>query len=178
MCKKCITIILCLIIFAAVLFAIFYYVRPYYQSWKIGHDYQKFENAYIDYFKNDIYGGKTPQETYNMYLDALKKGNVELASRYFFWKNQNEQKQKLTDLKTKGELQNYINGLPKWEELKEEEYWDKDGKQYSYEFVREKDEKYFDDLLQKEDVLKAGKYRASVIFQINTYANIWKIYSL
>ena len=31
----------------------------------------------------DTYGGKTPQETLDMFVDALKKGDVELASKYF-----------------------------------------------------------------------------------------------
>lgn len=31
----------------------------------------------------DTYGGKTPQETLKMYIDAVGRGNYELASKYF-----------------------------------------------------------------------------------------------
>jgi len=34
-------------------------------------------------YKNDLYGGKTPEETFVMYVEALKKGDLDLASRYF-----------------------------------------------------------------------------------------------
>lgn len=33
--------------------------------------------------KNDTYGGKTPEETLRLFIDALKKGDLELASKYF-----------------------------------------------------------------------------------------------
>ena len=40
-------------------------------------------NTYLDKFKNDTIGGKTPEETLKMFVAALKKGDVELASQYF-----------------------------------------------------------------------------------------------
>ncbi len=40
-------------------------------------------NTYLDKFKNDTVGGKTPEETLKMFVAALKKGDVELASQYF-----------------------------------------------------------------------------------------------
>jgi len=36
----------------------------------------------------DTYGGKTPQETLQMYIDAVEKGDYELASKYFIGDNQ------------------------------------------------------------------------------------------
>jgi hypothetical protein len=33
--------------------------------------------------KQDIYGGKTPQETVNLFIEALEKDDLELASKYF-----------------------------------------------------------------------------------------------
>jgi len=134
--------------------------------------------ALEDYFKNDSYGGQTPQETYALYQEALKRGDLDTASLYFFWERQVEQKQKLEDLQAKGELEKYIADLPKWGDLKEEEYWDKDGKKYSYKFVQKEDERYFDELLNKWDTFPAGEYKGEIILQFNKAANIWKIYSL
>jgi len=31
----------------------------------------------------DTYGGKTPEETLNLFIEALKKEDLELASKYF-----------------------------------------------------------------------------------------------
>ncbi len=40
---------------------------------------QNYERA----MRADIYGGKTPEETLKMFVEALKKEDVELASKYF-----------------------------------------------------------------------------------------------
>ncbi|MBI2591650.1 MAG: hypothetical protein HYW34_03170 [Candidatus Brennerbacteria bacterium] len=34
-------------------------------------------------YRNDTYGGKTPQETLDMFVAALRAGDVDLASKYF-----------------------------------------------------------------------------------------------
>ncbi|TSC96810.1 MAG: hypothetical protein Athens071426_446 [Parcubacteria group bacterium Athens0714_26] len=45
--------------------------------------YNAFEANYKKALTEDNYGGKTPQETLNMFIDALKKGDMELAAKYF-----------------------------------------------------------------------------------------------
>lgn len=40
-------------------------------------------NTYEEAMRNDAYGGKTPQETLNLFIDALEKEDIELASKYF-----------------------------------------------------------------------------------------------
>jgi ribosomal protein S21 len=39
----------------------------------------------------DTYGGKTPQETLQMYIDAVEKGDYVLASKYFIADNQEKE---------------------------------------------------------------------------------------
>ncbi|MBU3934604.1 hypothetical protein KKC00_01435, partial [Patescibacteria group bacterium] len=39
---------------------------------------EKFNQAIIDMFKADTYGGKTPEETFNMFVEALKNEDVDL----------------------------------------------------------------------------------------------------
>ena len=39
--------------------------------------------AYKKAMEADVYGGKTPEETLQLFIDDLKKGDVELASKYF-----------------------------------------------------------------------------------------------
>ena len=38
---------------------------------------------YDEMMRNDTYGGKTPEETLNLFVEALKNDDIELASRYF-----------------------------------------------------------------------------------------------
>ncbi|TSC60604.1 MAG: hypothetical protein LiPW15_482 [Parcubacteria group bacterium LiPW_15] len=43
----------------------------------------------------DTYGGSTPAETLQLYIDALKKNDFELASKYFIEKNRDAQHKKI-----------------------------------------------------------------------------------
>ena len=38
------------------------------------------QQAYIEEQKNDTYGGKTPEETINMFIEALKQNEIGRAS--------------------------------------------------------------------------------------------------
>jgi hypothetical protein len=180
--KKIISVALFAIIGTAVFFTLYYQIRPYWESWQMGYKYEKFEKGLVDYFKNDTFGGKTPEETYNLYVSALKKGDLELASKYFYWRKQVEQKNKLEDLKNKGELEKYIADLPGWGELKEEGYSVSTTKKYNLLKYRNKP------VTIKapngtggfiEVISPPGDYVAfSVDFELNEQASIWKIYSL
>ncbi len=52
-------------------------------SWLRDGDMEKAYEAYIKSQTPDEYGGKTPQETLDLFVAALRKGDVELASKYF-----------------------------------------------------------------------------------------------
>src|SRR3989344_4272535 len=54
--------------------------------------YELLQKAY----KNDTYGGNTPEETLELFRTALEKGDIELASKYFVIE---KQKKTLSDLK-------------------------------------------------------------------------------
>src|SRR3989338_4124231 len=58
-------------------------------------------------YKQDAFGGKTPQETYEMFVSALRLSDIELASKYFVFSKQSEK------------LKKYIDGLPEWREVEE-----------------------------------------------------------
>ena len=71
--KKILSIGVFIIIIAALIFTGYFLLKPYYQSWKIGYDWKRFENEFNKFLKEDKYGGKTPQETYNLFVETLKK---------------------------------------------------------------------------------------------------------
>src|SRR3989344_1660546 len=87
-----------------------------YSSWQ-GYQWQKETDAFQESlrkpYKEDTYGGKTPEETWTMFLDALKKGDVELASKYFVVEKQEEESQDLQKAKDEGRLVQIINNLSK-----------------------------------------------------------------
>ena len=48
--------------------------------------YQQAVDIYQQQQREDIYGGKTPEETLKLFIEALRERNVELASKYFVLK--------------------------------------------------------------------------------------------
>jgi len=181
MSKKSIILVAVFIFLAIFGWFIWQYLYPSYQMWRIGEGNKKFEQGFMAMLKNDTYGGKTPEETYNLYVEALKRSDTEAASRYFYWERQVAQKTKLDELITKGELDKYIVDLPKWSEMREEEYDVEGTKQYSWLEVSTTTAiiklplgggKY------QEEELNPGFYKQIIDFEFNKQANIWKIYSL
>ncbi len=58
----------------------------------------------------DTYGGKTPQETLRMYIEAVEQGDYELASRYFIEGNREKEMASFNGATTQ-KLTNYIEYL-------------------------------------------------------------------
>ncbi|MBI4114441.1 MAG: hypothetical protein HY445_01210 [Candidatus Niyogibacteria bacterium] len=62
-------------------------------------------------YENDTYGGKTPEETLALFIDALEKGDIELASKYFVIDKQEEWRSNLMEIHSKGLLKDMIVDL-------------------------------------------------------------------
>lgn len=76
------------------------------------------EQKSIRYYKNlerqyaeDTYGGQTPEETLQLFIDALKAGDIELASKYFVVDKRGEWLDNLSKIKNNGFLQVMISDL-------------------------------------------------------------------
>ncbi|MFA4831434.1 MAG: hypothetical protein WC618_04700, partial [Patescibacteria group bacterium] len=127
------------------------------------------------------YGGKTPKETYFMYLDALKKDDIALASKYYIGAEGPGRAYKwLTRLQSKGWLEEYVNKLPTdWSKMKEREYWDKDAREFTYDYIAKTDRVTYEfaDDTGTSSTWPAGKYTGSIIFQFSKPAQIWKLYN-
>lgn len=109
----------------------------------------------------DTYGGKTPQETLDMFIDALEKGDIELAGKYFIL-DDNLSRQKwenaLKDSNEKGEIPKIIGLLKKLEASSEQSILETE-----YEFI----------------VLgESGLADYIVHMRLNEYSNVWKIASM
>ncbi|MBU4338041.1 DUF4878 domain-containing protein [Patescibacteria group bacterium] len=102
--------------------AYFYYIRPYFS----GMAYRNYVDAYIQLQLNDKIGGDTPEETVDLFIEALKKGDYDLASKYFVIDDQEKWKKTFTEMKDAGRGQGLIDELENakkiWRTEKESEY--------------------------------------------------------
>ncbi|MBI3019760.1 MAG: hypothetical protein HYY60_00320, partial [Parcubacteria group bacterium] len=55
-------------------------------------------------YKNDTYGGATPEETLSLFIAALEKGDIELASKYFLPEDREEILVQIQSSKNGGKL--------------------------------------------------------------------------
>ena len=76
----------------------------YLWAWYQTKDIMKMHDAEIALQMADKYGGDTPEETWNMFLTALRAENFDLASKYFVLKRQEEWKGNLIRTKEAGDL--------------------------------------------------------------------------
>ena len=59
----------------------------------------------------DTYGGKTPQETLQMYIAAVEKGDYELASKYFIGEKQEKWRKELIEIKNVDKTDAFLNPI-------------------------------------------------------------------
>lgn len=149
---------------------------PWLRGWQERSAADTLRKQAEEQLRNDKYGGKTPEETFDMLIAALEKGDVELASKYFVVQKQGEW------LKT---LKNYENAnlLPDFiVELKEEKTnWvpvktvEKNIAQYNYPTIVEQDTTA--NFRGQKLEIPRGKYTNSIIFE-KYLSGVWKINGL
>lgn len=66
-------------------------------------------------YREDPYGGITPEETLQLFIDALKKGDTDLATKYFILDEQEEWKKNLERVENEGHLDEMITDLERAE---------------------------------------------------------------
>ena len=124
--------------------------------------YNEKEAAYIKAMTEDTYGGKTPQETLDLFVAALRSDDVELASKYFL----------LDENLSRVEWLNHINKL---KENNLVALMANDIEKRSQPDLKNiLDENDFKFVLYKND----GKVGARIDMRFNKYSNVWKIESL
>ena len=123
--------------------------------------YFAYQASLEEKMRNDTYGGKTPQETLNLFIDALRKEDIDLAFQYFVLKENGERDPKwregLARTRDAGKLQEVANSLSKAKP-------DLDGRAY------EEDYKFY--------VEENGTIKIYVDMELNEYSSVWKIESL
>ncbi|MEW5805281.1 MAG: hypothetical protein AB1721_00925 [Patescibacteria group bacterium] len=133
--------------------------------------YDLFQKYYIEPYekamREDVYGGKTPEETLNLFIDALKKGDIELASKYFA-------------LNTNENSEYYLEYDPKWkrglELTKEANKLDEVIEKLS--FVKPDKERITSEEDFKFILEKNGEILGYINLELNPYSGVWKIESM
>jgi len=125
-------------------------------------------------YKNDKDGGKTPEQTFDMFLQALRSGDTDLASKYFAIDKQEQWKKSFQTAKDANVLSQLIEEYEQyrkdWEKV---ETKDDSTAQYDYFVIIEEDTTINID--SNSYNLLAGKYKNSINF-IKNINDIWKIY--
>lgn len=153
------------------------------EVWKANRAAEKLNKQLLEMFKNDTYGGQTPEETYNLFVEALKNENVDLAVKYFVLDPDRRARywQEFDELKKQGKLKEYVADWPAWkdwEQVKDEQTnWENMAEIWYSEMI-DKPTKIYDELLKKEIEIPAGKYVQQDIFFVRSSNNIWKIETL
>lgn len=130
-------------------------------------------------------GGNTPQETWNLYLDALEREDIETAVSYWWPSERDRMRTTLQKLKEAGLLKRYA--LDHGMELREkpnEKIPNKQEKAFLHRFTNEKEialtltrpELYEIDLkLWAEKGINKEEITAVTIFKFNSYSKKWLI---
>lgn len=128
-------------------------------------NYQKYvdqQNKYQTAMTADTYGGKTPEETLNLFKDALVKKDVELASDYFILDDDGEKnqliKQNIQKLFDDNKVQTVLDVLNNLKPSQRDT-----GDAGLKEFVV---------------LTQQGFVDYSVTLKLNKYSNVWKIENL
>ncbi len=129
--------------------------------------YNSFISTFEAAMKADTYGGKTPQETLNMFIDALKKGDIDLASKYFILDTNVNSPDYLTRKKWEDglndpSLKSSLNGIAD-KLLKAVPDIKNISTQNDYKFAVFKDN---------------GDLDIYINMELNKYSNVWKIESM
>ncbi len=138
---------------------LFMYYKQYQRQAAIDRWQYDFEKPY----REDTYGGKTPEETWALFLTALEKRDVELASKYFEVEHRDEKKSFLLEEKNIDNLDLFIKQVSSELKLDTANPSSNLSARYFYNTRDEKTKKIYKNL---------------VVFRQNPLTKVWKISTL
>lgn len=147
---------------------------------KLLKELEKQQKDLLEAYKNDNYGGKTPEETFDMFLDALKNSDIELASKYY---ELNVRQKALDGLRE--ELQKernleksikYFSDVRGGEKKCQNIETKLGGCTFEYIYITTEDkESLIIGTNYKIFIPKGSKDRKITDFELNQYTKVWKI---
>jgi hypothetical protein len=139
---------------------------------------------YLNLQQNDNYGGKTPEETLDLYIEALKALDIELASKYYeiSLEEPNLQKREVEDLKTfiskEGNLDLIIEEVENIKNLGKKNIWSETEVSFVYSFITEEEIQDIS-IISREEITtiipKGTELDVGYALKLNSYTKVWKI---
>jgi len=154
---------------------------PYINSLRSKWEAQRLQDQWEKPYREDKYGGKTPEETYDLFLAALRKGDTTLASRYFIVYKQDNWLKTFQEYQSQNLLVNLISELEQNRKFWNPQKRNDEEVSYTYSYTRETPsttELPISGGKTQKITLPAGKFNAETIFSKNMMTNIWKISQL
>lgn len=134
--------------------------------------------------KNDTFGGKTPEETLDLYIAALKAGDIELASKYYVVSVETgdsriKEKERFEKILGKdGNLDVIIKNVEKIKNLGIKNIWSSDYVSFVYKYLIEEEMSYTS-IISKEEIItivpKGTEMERGEALKLNPYTKVWKI---
>ena len=146
---------------------------PYINNLRANWEAQRLQAQWEKPYREDKYGGKTTEETYGMFLEALRKGDTELASKYFVVGKQEDWLKTLEEFKNNGSLADFIIELENTQKIwKKSDKSDENAVSFVYLNVI-KGEKTVEFEGQKITI-PAGNYQNETML-VKYLSGVWKI---
>lgn len=82
------------------------FLNPEYQETK---EAKRLAESIKQQYQSDLYGGYTPEETLQLFIDALKKDDINLAAKYMILEKQFNWRKRLSQIKEKRLLNEIVN---------------------------------------------------------------------
>lgn len=154
---------------------------PYINNLRANWEAKRLQSQWEKPYREDKYGGKTPEETYDMFLDALRKGDTTLASKYLVIEKQDDWKKTLGEYKDNNLLANFVKELENtrkiWTKIEpSSDALFKNTISYEYKVLVAKDTTI--EFEGNKLNVPAGNYTNETEFELNTHTKVWKISSL
>jgi len=132
-----------------------YWLKTFYDALKAGYYWDIYLFGLEKPYREDTYGGDTPEETLKMFLDALKKGDIDLAAKYIDVEHREKEYENLKRWKESNKFNEILNEYSK---LKQEE-------------------------ILSDNLITYATYRNNELFLLvsfkkNVFTNKWKISEL
>ena len=121
-------------------------------------DVERYVEGLKEAYTNDTYGGETPEETFNMFIEALKAGDTDLAAKYFLVEKQARMAEEFAIGKENGSLTTFIGYLEQAKRGEKKISGDYESIQFTY--------------------AENGVARMSFNLIKNPYSGVWKMESL
>lgn len=144
-------------------------------SFLVGRETKKIQRELERPYREDKYGGKTPEETFDLFLEALRKGDIELASKYFELENQERWNEKLNEYKRSALLDDFL--LDYEQTRREWSLSSNDGLRAEYNYTETISKNTKTKIGDQVIEIPAGTYVNSVVF-IKSLSGVWKISEL